>query len=110
LLIGQSPEPPEKRTLKSVTPAMATGVTDKFREMDDLVAMLEQWELANQRPEYNFVVRKYDIGKRGIRSACCGAAARSTRSMDLSASMMRWSRSERSRSRGYWKIKHRAKR
>jgi IS1 family transposase len=50
------------QTLK-VTPAMAAGVTDKLWEMDDLVAMLEQWELANQRPEYNFVVRKYDIGK-----------------------------------------------
>jgi IS1 transposase len=46
-----------------VTPAMAAGVTDKLWEMDDVVAMLEQWELANQRPEYNFVVRKYDIGK-----------------------------------------------
>jgi IS1 family transposase len=50
------------QTLK-VTPVMAAGVTDKLWEMDDLVAMLEQWELANQRPEYNFVVRKYDIGK-----------------------------------------------
>ena len=50
------------QTLK-VTPAMAAGVTDKLWEMDDLVGMLEQWELANQSPEYNFVVRKYDIGK-----------------------------------------------
>ena len=47
-----------------VTPAMAAGVTDKLWEMDDLVAVLEQWELANQQPEYNFGVRKYDIGKR----------------------------------------------
>jgi IS1 family transposase len=50
------------QTLK-VTPAMAAGVTDKLWEMEDLVAMLEQWELANFKPEYNFVVRKYDIGK-----------------------------------------------
>jgi len=50
------------QTLK-VSPAMAAGVTDKLWEMDDLVGMLEQWELANQSPEYNFVVRKYDIGK-----------------------------------------------
>jgi hypothetical protein len=42
---------------------MAAGVTDKLWEMDDLVAMLEQWEWANRQPEYNFVVRKYDIGK-----------------------------------------------
>jgi IS1 family transposase len=50
------------QTLK-VTPAMAAGVTDKLWEMDDLVGMLEQWEWANRQPEYNFVVRKYDIGK-----------------------------------------------
>jgi IS1 family transposase len=50
------------QTLK-VTPAMAAGVTDKLWEMNDLVAMLEQWEWANRQPEYNFVVRKYDIGK-----------------------------------------------
>ncbi len=50
------------QTLK-VTPAMAAGVTDKLWEMADLVVMLEQWELANRHPEYNFVVRKYDIGK-----------------------------------------------
>jgi hypothetical protein len=38
-------------------------VTDKLWEMDDLVAMLEQWELANFKPEYQFVVRQYHIGK-----------------------------------------------
>ncbi len=50
------------QTLK-VTPAMAAGVTEKLWEMDDLVTVIEHWELANQRLEYNFVVRKYDIGK-----------------------------------------------
>ncbi|MBR1148367.1 helix-turn-helix domain-containing protein [Bradyrhizobium sp. AUGA SZCCT0431] len=50
------------QTLK-VTPAMAAGVTDKLWEMDDLVAMLEQWELSNFKPEYQFVVRQYAIGK-----------------------------------------------
>ena len=50
------------QTLK-VTPAMAAGVTDKLWEMDDLVAMLEQWELANFKPEYQFIVRQYMIGK-----------------------------------------------
>lgn len=50
------------QTLK-VTPAMAAGVTDKLWEMDDLVAMLEQWELANFKPEYQFIVREYRIGK-----------------------------------------------
>jgi IS1 family transposase len=50
------------QTLK-VTPAMAAGVTDKLWEMDDLVAVLEQWELANFKPEYQFVVRQYAIGK-----------------------------------------------
>jgi hypothetical protein len=46
-----------------MTPAMAAGVTDKLWEMEDLVAMLEQWELANFKPEYQFVVRQYAIGK-----------------------------------------------
>ncbi len=50
------------QTLK-VTPAMAAGVTEKLWEMDGLVEVIEQWELANKQPEYNFVVRKYDIGK-----------------------------------------------
>jgi hypothetical protein len=45
------------QTLK-VTPAMAAGVTDKLWEMEDLVAMLEQRELANFKPEYQFVVRQ----------------------------------------------------
>lgn len=49
------------QTLK-VTPAMAAGMTDKLWEMDDLVEVIEQCEAANQRPECNFVVRKYDIG------------------------------------------------
>lgn len=31
--------------------------------MSDLVEMLEQWELANFKPQYQFVVRQYAIGK-----------------------------------------------
>jgi IS1 family transposase len=50
------------QTLK-VTPAMAAGVTDKLWEVSDIVVMLEQWELANFKPEYQFVVRQYAIGK-----------------------------------------------
>jgi hypothetical protein len=46
-----------------VTPAMAAGVTDKLWEVSDIVVMLEQWELANRAPDYNFVVRQYAIGK-----------------------------------------------
>jgi hypothetical protein len=46
-----------------VTPAMAAGVTDKLWEVSDIVEMLEQWELANFKPEYQFVVRQYMIGK-----------------------------------------------
>ena len=46
-----------------VTPAMAAGVADKLWEVSDIVAMLEQWELANAGPEYQFVVREYRIGK-----------------------------------------------
>jgi IS1 family transposase len=50
------------QTLK-VTPAMAAGVSDKLWEVSDIVEMLEQWELANFKPEYQFVVRQYMIGK-----------------------------------------------
>jgi|SRR5882724_7987575 len=50
------------QTLK-VTPATAAGVTDKLWEVSDIVEMLEQWELANFKPEYQFVVRQYAIGK-----------------------------------------------
>jgi hypothetical protein len=32
--------------------------------VSDIVEMLEQWELANFKPEYQFVVRQYAIGKR----------------------------------------------
>jgi IS1 family transposase len=46
-----------------VTPAMAAGVSDRLWEVSDIVAMLEQWELANFKPEYQFVVRQYAIGK-----------------------------------------------
>jgi hypothetical protein len=28
-----------------------------------IVAMLEQWKLANFKPQYQFVVRQYAIGK-----------------------------------------------
>src|ERR1700733_5496180 len=46
-----------------VTPAMAAGVTNKLWEVIDIVEMLEQWELANSGPDYQFVVRQYSIGK-----------------------------------------------
>jgi hypothetical protein len=65
-----------------VTPAMAAGITDKLWEVSDIVAMLEQWELANFKPEYNFVVRQYAIGK-GVRLASCGAAGKSIRFLGL---------------------------
>jgi IS1 family transposase len=50
------------QTLK-VTPAMAAGVTDKLWEVSDIVEMLERWELANFKPEYQFVVREVKIGQ-----------------------------------------------
>ena len=46
-----------------VTPAMAAGVSKKLWEVSDIVEMLEQWELANFKPEYQFIVRQYAIGK-----------------------------------------------
>ena len=42
---------------------MAAGVIEKLWEMDDLVAMLEQWKLANFKPENQFVIRQYAIGR-----------------------------------------------
>lgn len=50
------------QTLK-VTPAMAAGVSDKLWEVEDIVVLIEQFELANFKPEYQFVVRQYAIGK-----------------------------------------------
>jgi hypothetical protein len=38
-------------------------VSDKLWEVSDIVEMLEQWELANSGPDYQFVVRQYMIGK-----------------------------------------------
>jgi hypothetical protein len=35
----------------------------KLWEVSDIVEMLEEWELANFKPEYQFVVRQYKIGK-----------------------------------------------
>ena len=42
---------------------MAAGVTQKLWEVSDIVEMLEQWELANFKPEYQFIVRQYMIGR-----------------------------------------------
>ena len=49
-------------TLK-VTLAMAAGVTEELWEVDDIVGLVEQWELANYKPEYQFVVRQHAIGE-----------------------------------------------
>jgi len=46
-----------------VSPAKAAGVSAKLWEVSDIVEMLEQWELANFKPQYQFVVRQYAIGK-----------------------------------------------
>jgi IS1 family transposase len=46
-----------------VTPAMAAGVTKTLWDVSNIVEVLEQWELANFKPEYQFVVRQYAIGK-----------------------------------------------
>jgi hypothetical protein len=46
-----------------VTPAMAAGVSKTLWDVSDIVVMQEQWELANYKPEYNFVVQQYAIGK-----------------------------------------------
>lgn len=45
------------------TPAMAAGVSKTLWNVSDIVEMLEQWELASFKPEYQFVARQYAIGK-----------------------------------------------
>lgn len=45
-----------------VTPAMAAGVTDKLWEVTDIVELVEQAEAAN-KPEVQFIVREFKIGK-----------------------------------------------
>ena len=45
------------QTLK-VTPAMAAGVSKKLWEVSDIVEMLEQWELSNFKPEYQYAIGK----------------------------------------------------
>jgi hypothetical protein len=55
------------------TPAMAAGVTDKLWEMDDLVAMLEQWELATTSRNINSWCADM-TSARATRSVCYGAA------------------------------------
>lgn len=82
---------------------MAAGVTDKLWEMDDLVGMLEQWDLANQRPVYNFVVRKYDIGKGYSVSVLWRGGEVDT---IYGFETERWSGLRRNRKRGCWKLRH----
>jgi hypothetical protein len=76
------------QTLK-VTPAMAAGVTGKLWEMEDLVEMLEQWELAN----FSRNIRSSSgsmPSARATRSASCGVAGKWIASLALPASMRRW--------------------
>jgi hypothetical protein len=42
---------------------LAAGVTKNLWDVSDIVVMLEQWEAANNGPDYSFVVRQYAIGK-----------------------------------------------
>ena len=38
-------------TPNALEPAMAAGVSQKLREVSDIVEIFEQWELANSEPE-----------------------------------------------------------
>jgi hypothetical protein len=88
------------QTLK-VTPAMAAGVSEKLWEVSDIVEMLEQWELANFKSEYQFVVRQYAIGKGHSVSVMW---RKSIRFLDLKKSLMQLIGSRRNRKHGCWKI------
>jgi IS1 family transposase len=92
------------QTLK-VTPAMAAGVTDKLWEMDDLVAMLEQWELSNFKPEYQFVIRQYAIGKgHSVSVMWRGGEVDTIFGFEKEADALQWIK-EKSQA---WLIEHRA--
>jgi len=84
-----------------VTPAMAAGVTKKLWEVSDIVEMLEQWELANFKPEYQFVVRSM-LSARDTLSASCGAAARLIRFSDLRKRPMPSTGSSKNHRDGCW--------
>jgi hypothetical protein len=53
--------------------------------------MLEKWELANYKPEHNFVVRRYMIGK-GHSVSVLGGGGESVRSSDLKPNTLSWIR------------------
>src|SRR5437867_11315314 len=62
---SQAPPRPPNQLAKSIID-IATGQKperDPSSAVSDIVEMLEQWELANYKPEYQFVVRQYMIGK-----------------------------------------------
>jgi hypothetical protein len=86
------------QTLK-VTPAMAAGVSEKLWEVSDMVEMLEQWELANFKPEYHSWFASMQSA-RAIPLASCGAAGKSIRSSDLKRRLMHCNGSRRSRKHG----------
>jgi hypothetical protein len=46
---------------------MTAGVSDKLWEVSDIVEMLKQWELANFKPQHQFVVRQYAIRQGAFR-------------------------------------------
>ena len=48
--------------LRQMTPKRPRD-SDKLWEVEDIVGLVEQWELANYKPEYQFVVRQYAVGK-----------------------------------------------
>jgi hypothetical protein len=91
--------PPRIHQTLRITPAMAAGVSKTLRDVSDIVAMQEQWEIANYKPEYNFVVRQYAIGK-GHSVSVLGAVAKSIRFSDLRKKPTHCNGLERSRRRG----------
>jgi hypothetical protein len=89
------------QTLK-ISPAMAAGVTDKLWEMDDLVAMLEQWELASRN------ISSWSgntLSEKATRSAFCGAAMRWIASSVLRKRRTPWNGLGRNPKPGCWRSK-----
>ena len=83
---------------------MAAGVTEKLWEVSDIVEMLEQWELANFKPEYQFVVRQYAIGKgHSVNGLWRGGEVDTIFGLDKEADALEWIKEK---SRG-WLLDHR---
>jgi hypothetical protein len=59
--------------------------------VSDMVALLEQWELANFKPEYQFVIRQcHRQGTRGSASCGRGGEVDTVFGFEIEAAALQW--------------------